>query len=149
MIDIKINNPIVQMKMVTNVILNKLNGLLKKYDLTSTQAQVLKYLIGHKSEIVTQNALQDVLGIQHSTMSGIISRLEDKGFIKAESLDRDRRCKHIIITNKTIEIGSIIESETKDFLRSSTTNISTSQIEDFVKTLNIIYCNLQKDNYKI
>ena len=43
--------------------------------------------------------LSDQLGLAHSTVSGIVDRLEKRGFVKREAVETDRRITKIVVAD--------------------------------------------------
>ena len=81
--------------------------------ITSTQGYVLGYLTRRQKNGETPIYAKDVeqhFGVKHSTVSGVLQRLECKGFLQFEPDDTDRRCKKILLTNKALKIHEQILS---------------------------------------
>lgn len=68
--------------------------------LTPVQLFVLHYLAGRRDENVCLRDIEKKFELTHATVSGIISRLESKGFITCSSAENDKRFKNICITEK-------------------------------------------------
>lgn len=68
---------------------------------TSTQAQVIAYLIHHEDESVHQKDLETVMNLSRPTINGIIKRLMAKDTINLVEDPRDRRSKQIVLTAQT------------------------------------------------
>ena len=80
--------------------------------ITSSQGYMLGYLTRRYLEgdvpIYAKDAEQH-FGVKHSSVSGVLQRLECKGFITFQPDDTDRRCKKIVLTKKALDIHSEIE----------------------------------------
>jgi DNA-binding MarR family transcriptional regulator len=75
-----------------------LNDLLRPYDLTYSQWQVLSYVARHLDGAATQKELQCWLKVEAATLTGVIDGLERRGWLtRAESTD-DRRVKQLALT---------------------------------------------------
>ena len=75
--------------------------------ITSTQGYVLGYLTRRQKSGDMPIYAKDVeqhFGVKHSTVSGVLQRLESKGFLLFEPDDTDRRCKKILLTDKALKI---------------------------------------------
>ena len=59
-----------------------MNEGLKKYDLTKSQRDVLGYLHFTDKEVVIQKDIEEHFHISNPTVTGILNRLEQKGFIE-------------------------------------------------------------------
>lgn len=85
-----------KMKNIVNYSKTKFNNDLKEYDLTASQYVVLKYLINNEGKNIIQKDIGEFLVLKHTTIIGIIKRLEQKGLIKKES----KHTSIITITSK-------------------------------------------------
>ncbi len=66
--------------------------------LTATQGFVLGYLARHKDEPpMCLRDLETRFDLTHPTVSGIVSRLEAKGFVSLTTDEKDRRVKRIAL----------------------------------------------------
>ncbi len=141
---LKVNeNPILIIKTIANIAETKFNEILKPTGLTSTQLQTLKILLENGKPLL-QSELQEILKIKHSTMCGILKRIEEKGFIKVETNDEDRRQKIIIVTDKAKEVNDQVTSKAKEFVSSILKGVSEEEMLIYFKTINKIYQNLTK-----
>lgn len=77
--------------------------------LTPTQLFVLHYISKHQGENICHRDIEKQFELTHATVSGIISRLEAKGFINCFADEKDRRFRNIMITDK----ARLCESEMK------------------------------------
>lgn len=68
-------------------------------DLTAAQGHVMGFL-AHQKEPPCPKDVEEVFHLSHPTVSGILSRLEQKGFIAQLPDEKDRRCKRIHILPK-------------------------------------------------
>jgi len=72
---------------------------LAKMDLTASQGCIMGYLWHQKVPPCPKN-VEEAFALSHSCVSGILSRLEKKGFIALLPDESDRRCKRIHIQEK-------------------------------------------------
>lgn len=75
-----------------------------KYDLTSSQARMLIYLM-KANHPVNQRELELFYHLSNPTVTGLMKRMEGKGFITRETSYEDARSKNIILTDKAREIS--------------------------------------------
>ena len=68
-------------------------------ELTAAQGHVMGYL-AHQKEPPCPKDVEEEFHLSHPTVSGILSRLEQKGFIALLPDEKDRRCKRIHILPK-------------------------------------------------
>ena len=80
----------------------------ERYDLTPAQANILIYL----SEVdhpVNQRELEYYYRLSNPTVTGLMQRMEAKGFIKRETNQGDGRSKYILLTPKAEKIVHEVE----------------------------------------
>ena len=71
--------------------------------LTGSQAFFLGYLSRHRDQPVYPRDLEREFEFSHPTVSGILSRLEQKDFIRLETDPEDRRVRRIYVLPKGAE----------------------------------------------
>ena len=76
-----------------------LSAAVTQMDLTPVQSRVVGYL-AHRSEPPCAKDVEEEFQLSHPTVSGILSRLEKKGFVEFRPDPADRRCKRIYILPK-------------------------------------------------
>ena len=62
---------------------------------------ILLYLKRHEEDTLTQRDLETGLTLKNPTVTGLLNRLEEKGFITREQNLNDKRSKFIKMTEKT------------------------------------------------
>lgn len=74
------------------------NNAMRSSDLTMTQVSVLLALQESGEKQMSMKELEKSFGIAQSTVAGIVSRLEQKGFVEALGDAADKRVKRVHIT---------------------------------------------------
>ena len=75
------------------------SSALENMELTAAQGHIMAYL-AHQSQPPCPRDIEAEFQLSHPTVSGILSRLEQKGFIELRTDPTDRRCKRIYILSK-------------------------------------------------
>ena len=88
-----------------------MNEGLKKYDLTKTQRDILGYLHFRDKNPVIQKDIEEHFHISNSTVTGILNRLEQKGFIERKQSLKDKRVRTIVLTKKEQDLHENIENQ--------------------------------------
>jgi DNA-binding MarR family transcriptional regulator len=104
-------------------------------DLTPVQSRVVGYL-AHRSEPPCAKDVEEEFQLSHPTVSGILSRLEKKGFVEFRPDPADRRCKRIYVLEKGWEhIGQIhrIINENEDRIVDGFTEEEKQQFAAFLE----------------
>lgn len=72
---------------------------LETMELTAAQGHIMGFL-AHRETPPCPRDIEEEFQLSHPTVSGILSRLEQKGFIELRTDPRDRRCKRIYVLPK-------------------------------------------------
>ena len=88
--------------MLHNQFKEQVNRMVGKIDLTTSQIHVLFYLKSHADEEVIQKDIEERFNLSNPTVTGIIKRLEAKGFVTRTVSSKDARSKSIHLTEKSI-----------------------------------------------
>jgi DNA-binding MarR family transcriptional regulator len=73
-----------------------MNDALARMDLTAAQGRIMGYL-AHQKQPPCARDIEEAFQLSHPTVSGLLGRLEKKGFIQFLPDPADRRCKRIHI----------------------------------------------------
>ncbi len=76
-----------------------MDNAMENMELTAVQGQIMAYLAHAKTPPCPRD-LEDEFHLTHPTVSGILSRLEQKGFVQLRTDPEDRRCKRIHVLEK-------------------------------------------------
>ena len=75
---------------------------LEEMDLTSAQGHIMGYLARQKTPPCPRD-IEEEFHLSHPTVSGLLSRLEKKGFVELRTDQQDRRCKRIYVLPRGVE----------------------------------------------
>ena len=115
---------------------------LQAHGLTLVQFHVLDYLL-QSGDGTSQRELEQYLEIHHSAVSGIVSRLEDKGFIRCACDPADKRQKLLYVTEKGREIYALL-LQAKDRLNGRIiADLSPDEVAHLKLLLEKVYRNLE------
>lgn len=107
--------------------------------LTTTELHVIE-AIGNDS--LTMNELSDRLGITMGTATVAINKLNDKGFIKRERSDKDRRKVFVCLSRKGGEALKYHDLFHKSIISKITKDLSDHELEAFTTIFSKILKNL-------
>ncbi len=80
-----------------------MTNALASMDLTSSQGHIMGF-ITHRQTPPCPRDIEEAFQLSHPTVSGILSRLEQKGFIQLRPDEHDRRVKRIYILEKGMQL---------------------------------------------
>ncbi len=87
-------------RMIHTAIDRQINTRVQEMELTSAQIFVLHYINRNSDKDVFQKDIEKHFELSHATVSGLISRLEAKGFIECLPAKNDKRYKRLCVTEK-------------------------------------------------
>ena len=76
-----------------------MTATLATMDLTASQGRILAF-IAHSPQPPCPRDMEEAFHLTHPTVSGLLSRLEKKGFIRIDPDPADRRCKRVSLDVK-------------------------------------------------
>lgn len=94
-----------------------MTNALASMELTAAQGHIMGF-VAHAKEPPCARDIEEAFHLSHPTVSGLLSRLEKKGFIEFRPDEQDRRCKRICILPKGRELNDtmhqvMLEAEEK------------------------------------
>ena len=105
---------------ISNALGQNMQRNLDELGLTSTQNMFLHHLWFRQEKLglpTYAKDLEEFFDIKHSTVSGILQRMEAAGFVEIQPSRTDRRCKAICLTGQAMDVISgirrIEETEAK------------------------------------
>lgn len=119
-----------------------------RYDLTPSQASILIYLskVDHP---VNQRELEKYFRLTNPTVTGLMQRMENKGFIRREMNQADNRSKYIILTPKAMEISNEVRNnlyKVEEDITQSLSQQECAQLRQLLQqVLEIVYRCPQQD----
>ena len=89
---------------------------------TAAQGRVLMYMLRQAPRAVTQRELEKYMGVSHATMTGLIERIEAKGYVRTAFDGRDGRVKNVRLTGLLEELdnevlGGLSKGDKRELLR--------------------------------
>jgi len=112
--------------------------------LTSTQIQILKYMVEHQNENVYQKDLENVLNLRRATVSGVLQTMEKNNLIKREIYENDVRVKKIILNEKTKSIFLKNKQKIDEIEKNIIKNISKKDLDKFTQIIDKLITNLNE-----
>jgi DNA-binding MarR family transcriptional regulator len=84
-----------------------LNHVLKPYGITSAEVGIMRSL--YRGEDRTQEELSLTLSIDKAAIARSVKSLEEKGYLRRISDERDKRCNRLFLTEKALALQDEIE----------------------------------------
>lgn len=113
-------------------------GVLKSYDLTMQQYNVLRILKGQKGNPANLSTLQERMIDRSSNTTRLVDKLIKKGWVKRNICKNNRRKVEIFITNEGLQLLEElypITEQTNQKSLNNLPNIQLEQLNDLLDTL--------------
>jgi len=93
---------LLQIKILNTAVERLLNREMSELDMTYTQSTVIGYLLENREKDVCQRDIEYSLGLNHSTVSSILGRMEENGMVAITVSDEDHRYKKVALTERAV-----------------------------------------------
>ena len=131
-------------KQINNIYEKDFNRMLKSIGITSSQCAVLDYLFHSSKEEITQRDIERHLSLKNPTVTGLLKRLDEKGFILSVPSTTDKRCKNIYLTEKAYDIQKKMEASSKKSDRQLTMGMTQKEVQALKKALEKVLYNISE-----
>ena len=120
-----------------------MNRKLQELELTCAQGHVIGFL-RHSKEPPCARDLETAYGLSHATVSGILSRMESKGFIGQRPDPRDRRVKRICLLERGTACSESIHRHIEESEAIMAQGFTDEELEQFRTYLSRAISNLEQ-----
>ena len=96
--DIEISEIMQSLRRIIKTIQDYYQEVFNKYGITGPQLWALKTI--HQEGSLTQGELSQMMYLHPSTMTGVIDRLEKKGYVLRDRNQKDRRVVKVVLTTE-------------------------------------------------
>lgn len=131
-----------ELKSLMNLIVRYTHKLSENGDISMQQAAIIKYLIQNQDKEITSKELESVFSMRRSTISRMLTTMENKALIIRMDDPVDLRKKVIKPTEKSIGIISNIKSKFNDLEQKIRENISKENLDIFFQVMDQIKQNI-------
>ena len=136
------------MKKINLRLKEKADKDMREWGLTISQARAL-HVIGIHGGSITQKKLELELGVSHPTIVGLVSRMEENGFVHVSVDPGDRRNKIVSFAEKACKHGIAIRYQRFEIDDRLLRGMSEEEKKETERLLNIIYHNIEDwDEYR-
>ena len=110
---------------------------------TAAQSGILLLLKRKDGRMMTE--LSQILGIDNSTLTGLVDRLERADFVKRNANPGDRRSSHIYITTKGLEECKAAKDVIRRINEEIKSGFSPEEIDAFKKVLQAFFTKFARE----
>ncbi len=107
-----------EIRIISNLMRRRLDSsavMTRSKNITGTGGWLLGYLYANRDRDIYQRDVEKEFSIRRATSSKVITRLEDKGFVRRENVDCDARLKKLVLTEEGMKIQRDVCRELDDF----------------------------------
>lgn len=114
---------------------NTLQRVAAQYELTASQACMLIY-VSRAEHKVNQRELEKYFQLSNPTVTGLMKRMEAKGFLERVTSPEDGRYKYIILTPKAMKISAQVADDLTRLEEQVREGMTPEEVELFLSLLN-------------
>lgn len=118
------------------------NQELQLHDLTSSQFEVIRYLLTHREQNITAGTIMTQLELSQSTVAGILKRLHAKGLIQRRTDQHDARREFVILTEKGLALEESLQGIAYKTEKILLQGMSQAEQEEFYRLLQLALENM-------
>ncbi|WP_319568774.1 MarR family winged helix-turn-helix transcriptional regulator [Cohaesibacter marisflavi] len=130
------------LKQINDKLSQYMNNELQPFGLTMTQAKFLRFLNSRKGMDTSQKDIEDYFDIAHSTVIGVLRRLEQKELVTFVDDPKDRRKKLVILLPAEQKIHDQVQRAKKRIDEQMLKGMTQDQIEALEKSLKQLHDNI-------
>ncbi|WP_026711253.1 MarR family transcriptional regulator [Flavobacterium filum] len=134
---IKSNSPIsvekrtvLNIMFTQNVIADAFNEILKSFDLSVEQFNVLRILRGQKGKPANMCVIQERMIAKTSNTTRLVDKLLLKGLVNREICEENRRKMEVTITEKGLQLLAELDPKIEAHERLFSNNLSSKELEN-------------------
>lgn len=118
-----------------------MTNALESMDLTASQGHIMGYL-AHQKQPPCARDIEAEFQLSHPTVSGLLSRLEQKGFIELRTDPDDRRFKRVYVLPKGLECQKLMHNTIHENERRIVAGFTPEEQEQFSQLLQRAITNM-------
>ncbi|MEI3153156.1 MAG: MarR family winged helix-turn-helix transcriptional regulator [Eubacteriales bacterium] len=137
-----------EIRIISNLMRRRLDSsavMTRSKNITGTGGWLLGYLYANRDRDIYQRDVEKEFSIRRATSSKVITRLEEKGFVRRESVDCDARLKKLVLTEEGIKIQRDVCRELDDFDEKLISVLTEDEQKTLFELLGKIKDSLEKE----
>ncbi len=112
-----------------NIITEKFSEILKPYDISEEQFNVLRILRGQKGKPANMCLIQERMLAKTSNTTRLVDKLLLKELVTREVCPENRRKIEVLITPKGLELLTVLDPKVIDYELSFSKNLNTEELD--------------------
>ena len=131
-----------ELKLISDMMRQAADEAFAQFGLTGPQAGFLHYIVKSGGSL-SQKDLEQMSGVSHPTVVGIVTRLQEKGFISISTDPADRRRRIITLTQKAEDVTAHLAEGSALLNDNLVIGLSPSEQKELSRLLQILDHNLR------
>lgn len=130
-------------KCITNEYEKHLSKMMSEVGLTSSQCEVLYFLYESNDEQVNQRDIEEYLNLSNPTVTGLLKRLDEKGYILIVPNSTDKRKKNVHLSERFYQLERKITMSKKKMEKDLLRGMRKSEVQSLKKHLEKALRNIE------
>lgn len=114
--------------------------------MTGTHGWAIGFFFHNRDKDIFQKDFEQEFNIRRSTASNILSLIEKNGLIKRENVPYDARLKKITLTQKALDVQSVVDDAFERLEDKLRKDISEEDLQVFFRVIDKINSNLERND---
>lgn len=110
--------------------------------LTGTNGWIIGYLAHNTHRDIFQKDIEEHFSVRRSTVSRVVTLMEQKGLVERRSVDSDARLKRLVLTDKALKIHDAIQSDLEEMESQLVEGISEDELDTFRRVAEKMMANM-------
>lgn len=119
------------------------DNALREHGLTFSQAHIL-FVVENAGGTLAQKNIERILDVSHPTVTGLIARLQEKGFVECGTDPSDRRNKIVTMTEKAYSLANLLRENRRKAEEALLAGLSEEETGQLGQILLRLYANLEE-----
>lgn len=129
-------------KYISDKVRQKADNNLKDHNVTLSQVRVLNFL-WRENGSCSQKQIEDFLQVSHPTVVGLVSRMEQSGYIQTSVSPDDKRNKIVTVTDSGMSLACELCRYTEDIDKRMLVGLTDEQQAQLADMLYIVAQNFE------
>ena len=111
-----------------NLVAERLNSILKPFDISAEQFNVLRILRGQKGKAINMGAIQERMIARNSNTTRLVDKLLIKKFVTRANCEHNRRKIEVTILQDGLDVLSLLDPQIIEHEQHFAKNLSSDEI---------------------
>ncbi|MDO4262131.1 MAG: MarR family winged helix-turn-helix transcriptional regulator [Eubacteriales bacterium] len=127
--------------MLSNRIRRRLHAYTAGGELSGAEGKALHFLLAQDRDVY-QKDLEEEYGLRPPTVTELLKKMEQKGFLCRQPSENDARCKKIIVSGKALAYKEHVCKDLKELEKEVTEGIDEKDLDVFFRVMEQMLENL-------